>query len=248
MTFTKTVNQLSEGKMKLTNKILLVFFFLLLVAVLVYKIEFNSRVELVPRAYGKEIRADKKTYLKNKFSNEYEFNGRFFVILYNRDSMNVSISGPDNLVNNYMQLVQEGNKISISSKIDLSKYWEQIQVHCFVKDVKNIRARGGAIIAFHKFTGDSLKIAAEDSAIVSGLGNKYLTTDIGAKDQSMILLSKTKNASIRLQDSSNVSLTLDGGEISGTVDDGVDFGMDGIIKKNMVEKLISKKNQQGGKK
>ena len=55
---------------------------------------------------------------------------------------------------------------------------------------------------------------------------------------------KTKNALIHLYDESNLLLTLDGGEVSGTIAAKTDFGLEGNIKRNSVNRVQDGTNER----
>ncbi|MFA5805294.1 MAG: hypothetical protein WC879_11675 [Melioribacteraceae bacterium] len=58
-------------------------------------------------------------------------------------------------------------------------------------------------------------------------------------------MEKTKNATIHLYDKGDLLLTLDGGEVSGTIEANTDFGLEGMVKKNNVEREKSNSKQRG---
>jgi len=157
----------------------------------------------------------------------------------------VRIEGPDNLINKYMSVERQGNRFSIASKIDLSKYSQFIKIFCFVNNLRSVKASGGAIISVKEFVGDSLDIMVEDSSIVKTTSCEYLNANILERDKAMVMMEKTKNATVHLYNSSNLTLTLDGGEVSGIIEAETDFGLDGIVKKNNVERVKSNSKQRG---
>ena len=232
--------------MKLTNKILFVFLILLVLSVTAYKIVFDSKVELIPNPF------DEKTYyvakvfnIEDKVPDTFELKGRFIVYLIHTDTLFVRIEGPDNLINKYMSVERQGNRFSIASKIDLSKYSQFIKIFCFVNNLRSVKASGGAIISVKEFVGDSLDIMVEDSSIVKTTSCEYLNANILERDKAMVMMEKTKNATVHLYNSSNLTLTLDGGEVSGIIEAETDFGLDGIVKKNNVERVKSNSKQRG---
>jgi len=223
--------------MKLTNKILFVFLILLVLSVTAYKIVFNSKVELIPNSF------DKKTdYIYRKVSLTdtplitLELNGRFMVHFIYSDSLFAIINGPDNLVNNYVTVEQKGNKIFIRSKIDLTKYFHPITIQFLTNKLRSVFLSGGTVASMKDFTCDSLNITLEDSTVFVS-SSKIIRTNIVEKNKSMAVISKTKNASIHLYDESNLLLMLDGGEVSGTIGPKTDFGLEGNIKKNNVNRV-----------
>ncbi|NJD23766.1 MAG: hypothetical protein FIA82_14045 [Melioribacter sp.] len=235
--------------MKLTNKILLVFLILLVLSVTAYKIVFDSKVELLPNPFDKKTTY---TYIKipiidNNLS-EFELRGRFIVNFKQRDTSRVTIEGPDNLINHYLSVEQQGNKFSVHSKIDLSKYSEYIRVYFFIKNLKTIKASGGVVISSEEFTGDTLDVSAYDSSVVRIKYCKLIDAQIMEKDKSMVILDKTKNATIHLYDYSNLLLTLDGGEVNGAIENNTDFGIEGKIKMNNVLRMNSNQKHAGGQK
>jgi|GEM_PF-2691092 len=232
--------------MKLTNKILFVFLILLVLSVTAYKIVFDSKVELIPNPF------DEKTYyvakvfnIEDKVPDTFELKGRFIVYLIHTDTLFVRIEGPDNLINKYMSVERQGNRFSIASKIDLSKYSQFIKIFCFVNDLRSVKASGGAMVSLREFTGDILDVTAEDSSIVKTSSSKYRNVNILGRDNATVMINKTKNATINLYNSSNLLLTLDGGEVSGTIEADTDFGLDGMVKKNNVERVRSNSRQRG---
>lgn len=232
--------------MKLTNKILLVFLILLVLLVTAYKIVFDSKVELIPNPFDEKTFYVAKVFnIEDKEPDTFELNGRFIVYFTQNDTSFVRIEGPDNLVNNYISVVRRANKLSIISKIDLSKYSQFIKIFCFVNDLRSVTASGGAIISLKEFTGDSLDVVVEDSSIVRTNSSKYRNVNILGRDNATVMINKTKNATINLYNSSNLLLTLDGGEVRGTIEADTDFGLDGMVKKNNVER-VKKNSQQWG--
>lgn len=233
--------------MKLTNKILLVFLILLVLLVTAYKIVFDSKVELIPNPFDKKTFYISKVYgLESNKSDSFELKGRFLVYFIQNDTAKVIIEGPDNLVNKYLSVERHGDRFSIISKIDLSKYSQYISVSCFVNDLRSVDASGGVIVSINEFVGDSLNITAEDSSLFNIRPCKYFQTNIIEKNNSTVMMSKTKNASIHLYDESNLLLTLDGGEVNGSIGAGTDFGLDGVVKKNSVDEgknTISRKEK-----
>ncbi len=232
--------------MKLTNKILLVFLILLVLLVTAYKIVFDSKVELIPNPF------DEKTYyvakvfnIEDRETDTFVLKGRFIVYLTHADSPFVRIEGPDNLINKYISVERQRNKFSITSKIDLSKYSEYIKIFCFVNDLRSVHASGGAIITLKEFSGDSLNVVAEDTSIVSTTIIWYHNINILERDKAMVILYGTKNATVNLYDSSNLILTLNGGDVSGTIEADTDLGLDGTVKKNNVERVKSNSKQRG---
>ncbi len=232
--------------MKLTNKILLVFLILLVLLVTAYKIVFDCKVELIPNPFE-----DKTSYITKYFPatghalNQIELKGRFIVYFIKKDSAGVIMEGPDNLINHYLTIKQEGNKLSINSKIDFSKYSHFIRIYCYTNMLRSVKASGGAIIYTERFTGDSLAVAVEDSSIVKANYCKYLNTRIIGKEKSMVMMERTKNATIHLYDQSELLLTLDGGEVNGMIEKNTDLGLGGMVKKNNVERVKSNSKQRG---
>ncbi len=229
--------------MKLTNKILLVFLILLVLLVTTYKIIFNGKVELIPNAIDKN--ADyiyRKISFAEKPINTLELNGRFIVNLIKSDTLFVVIHGPDNLVNNYMGLEQNGSRMSISSKIDLSKYYHPITIDFRTNKLDAVFLSGGTIVSTKKFDGDLLNVTLKDSAMFDATSSMFNKVNIIGENKSTTMISKTKNATVQLLDESNLLLTLDGGEISGTIGAKTDFGLEGDIKKNSVIRVKERKN------
>ena len=232
--------------MKLTNKILLVFLILLVLLVTAYKIVFDSKVELIPNPFDEKSYYVAKVFnLENKQTDTFELKGRFIVYLTQTDTSFVRIEGPDNLINKYFTVERQGNKFSVTAKIDLSKYSQYIKIFCFVNNLRSIHASGGSIVSLKEFTDDSLNIIAEDTSIVNTGNIKYLNVNILERDNAMVMIYKTKNAIVNLYDTSNLLLTLDGGEVSGTIGPDTDFGLDGIVKENNVERVKGKSKQRG---
>ena len=259
--------------MKLTNKILFVFLILLVLSVTAYKIVFNSKVELIPNPIDKTSYTTKNISFDSEMLNEFELKGRFIVYINRIDTTTVTwegrpsnwrglnpteeqqgnklskviIEGPDNLVYNYLSVEQRGNKLSINSKIDLSKYYHIIRIYCYTNTLKSINASGGTIVSVGYFIGDSLDVTARDSSIVKADVRKCFNVKVHGRDKSMVMVYKTKNALINLYDESSLLLTLDGGEVKGTIEKNTDFGLDGIVKTNSVERVTGNSKQTGGK-
>ena len=230
--------------MKLTNKILLVFLILLVLLITAYKIVFNSIVELVPS--GTDKKADyiyRILPLTETPIEAIEIKGRFIVEFIKDDSVLAAINGPDNLVNNYIAVEREGNKILIRSKIDLTKYYHPISIRFNMKFLRTIVLSNGAVASMEKFDGDLLNITLEDSTVFNAASSKIVQTNITGRETSTAIISKTKNASVRLSDESNLLLTIDGGEVSGTIDEKADFGLEGNVKKNSIIKVKEETNK-----
>jgi hypothetical protein len=211
---------------------------MLVLSVTAYKIVFNSAVELIPNPFDKKADyIDRKLSLTETPLNTLEISGRFMVKLIWSDSLFAFINGPDNLVNNYVVVEQNGNKMSVRSKIDLAKYYHPITIKFYINKLRMISLSRGAIVSMEKFESDSLNITLEDSAIFNAASSKFVQTNIVGKNKSMAMISKTKNASIHLYDESNLLLMLDGGEVSGTFGTKTDLGLEGSIKKNSVSRV-----------
>jgi len=224
--------------MKLTNKILLVFLILLVLLVTAYKIIFNSIVELIPSATDKKAEYIYRMLpLTEMPIKVIEIKGRFIVEFIKSDSVLAAINGPDNLVNNYIVVERKGNKMLIRSKIDLTNYYHPISIRFNMKNLRMIALSNGTVASMEKFYGDSLNITLEDSTIFNAASSKIIQTNITCWKTSTAMISKTKNATVQLSDESNLLLTIDGGEVRGTIGEKTDFGLEGNIKKKSVIKV-----------
>jgi hypothetical protein len=234
----------AKMKMKLTNKILLILFGFILVTLTVAKVVLEKKIEVnrVPSAPGA-----KTNRLESNFSdfNVIEIKGKYNATIYKGDFNKIEIEGPENLIFKYTSVEKYGDKVIISSGVDLSKYGQVINVTISVKDIKSVSAYCGSIVELENITADTINITATDSSLVNSAICSFTKANIFAKDNALVFISKTKNAYVQLSNYGRLSLEADGSYVTGTMGDKAEMILTGKVKVNNIDKSKLKANQQG---
>lgn len=217
--------------MKLTNKILLAFIILIFASFIALRININSKVELVPNAYNdkrlhKEITVKKFTTLNVK--------GMYSVHLIHSDFDSLFITGPDNLIDNYTLIENKNDILKITSKTDLQKYPNEIEVWLYTKNIESIKVSNNAVVLAEGFNGTKLNLSAEDSSMIDCLNCNYTNSAITIKDKATVSLDKTQNAFVDVRNSS--TLFLDKGNVTGIVSYDGELLINGDAKNNTLIK------------
>ena len=216
--------------MKTTNKILLALLGVLMVLLTAFKIGFNSRVEVVPKSIeaGFDII---KMHLED--FNDLRIDGRFDVTIKQADSNYVEVTGPDLLVNKYSLISSENGKLKISSRIDFGKYLQEVRVFITAKDLSKIKLSSGAVVTMNDWNTKNLDISTADTAMITIFG-QLQNVNVKSIDNSLVIVDNAVDADLNLNGTSQVSMSMNGGVLKGTINDNVDFGFDGNIKANEV--------------
>ena len=224
--------------MKTTNKILLMFIVLLFVSFTEIRLVIHSKTELIPWALDKKF--EQKTIGIQKFLS-LEVNGNYYVHVNKSDFDSLKIWGPDNLVNKFTDIVNNGNAIKINSKVDLSKYGSRsIEIWINTSSLESISVSGGAIVSAESFNGNKFDFVAKDFSIINCEDCNYTNTNFTLKDKARVSLDMTQNAVVDVQDTAALFLTIDNGNISGkTFGDG-ELILFGKTNSNTVEKVENK--------
>ncbi len=229
--------------MKLTNKILLAFLILMFLSFVAFRLVLHYNAELVPAAYDKGV--EQKTIGLSKFSS-LEINGRYYVHVVKSGYDSLKISGPDNLVNKYTSIENNEKTLIISSKVDLTKYFQPaIEIWIYSTSAESINVKNSAIVGMENFSGTQFGFAAEDSSIINCEASDFENCSFTLKDRSVISLNKTKNAIVDLHDSATLFLTINKGNIDGITSDKAELLLTGETMNNSVKK---EKNRDGGMK
>ena len=219
--------------MKLTDKILLIALAIMIICFTVFRIMFNNRIELVPPPYIHGIMDT--TYAMGTIS-AFEIKGNYSVEFFKSEYDSIKINGPDNLIDKYTIIEKNGKNLSIISKIDLSKYPFTIKISIYTKNVGSVNAGKGSIVTLERFMNSSIEVFAEDSSIVNAEVCSFVNVKASTKDRAIISIENTKNAMVNILDSSSVFLTVDNGEIRGTVNKKGELILLGNVKSNTVLK------------
>lgn len=223
--------------MNLTNKILLAFIILLFVSFAAFRLIIHTKIELVPRdnKYG---RVDKMLAIE-KFSS-LEIQGRYYVHLINSDSDSIRITGSDNLVDIYTSITTKNNVLKIESKIDLTKYSNEISIWILTKELSSLHASKSAIVTIENFSGEQINLAAEDSSIIICEDCRFTNSKLFLKNKAAISLDKTQNAVVDVNDYAILFLNVDKGNVSGSVSKNVELYLSGTVNNNTVVKAETK--------
>ena len=163
--------------------------------------------------------------------NNLEISGRYDVEIKRADSNYVEITGPDLLVKKYSWTSEENGNLKISSRIDLGKYLQGVRVFIYAKDISKINLSSGAVVTIVDWNAENLNVFTSDTAMITIMG-ELQNVSVNTKDNSMVIIDNTVNADIDLNGNSQVSLSMYGGVLKGTLNDNVDFGWDGTLKTN----------------
>ena len=228
--------------MKPTNKILLAFIVLLFLSFAAFRLIIHSKIELVPRDYKFGYVNDAITI--EKFS-KLIVNGGYYVHLIKSDFDSMKVKGPDNLVKNYTAITNKNGVFNIESKIDLTKYLNEITIWIYTKELESVYANKSAIVAMEGFNAKRFDLEAKDSSIINCENCSFINSRLTLKDKAVISVDKTQNAVIAVNDSATVFLNVENGDISGIVSDKVELMLTGTIKNNTI---IKAENKPGGSK
>lgn len=228
--------------MKLTNKILLAFIILLFLSFTALRLIIHSKIELVPRDYKFRYVNDALTI--GKFS-KLEVNDGYYVHLIKSDYDSMKVMGPDNLIENYTTITNKKGVFNIESKIDLTKYLNEITIWIYTKELESVYANKSAIVAMEGFNVKRFDFEAKDSSIINCEDCSFGYSKLTLKNKAVISLDKTQNAVVDVDDSATVFLNIENGDISGIVSDKVELLLTGTIKNNTI---IKAENKPGGSK
>lgn len=202
-----------EVKMKLTNKILIAAFILVLVATTVLAIKLTGVVKFTPQP------------MRNGFAEEIkhiagvsqlEISGKYEVNIHKGDKDSINIWGPDLLVRKYSEVSVENGRLTIKSKVNLSEYAPGVWIRIYLKNLKSLKVSEQATVDVKNMIGDTLKISASKNANVKLQSSTYNESFVNVYDNSIVSLEKTKNANVHLEKSAMLIMNLDGGSCSGS--------------------------------
>lgn len=204
-----------EAEMKLTNKILIGVFALLLAATTVLAIKFTSVVKYTPQPFKEKFVEITKKY---SLINELEINGGYELQIYESEKDSLKFFGPDLLVTKYTEIIEQNGKLKIESKVNMANYPYYLLIKLYVRRLEGINVRKGATIQMWEVNGDTIKIIAKDSSIVKIGGCDYKYARLDASDQSIISLEKANEVSIRLKNESMLIISVGPDGMSGSKD------------------------------
>jgi len=226
--------------MKLTNKVLIGVFVLLLAATTALAIKLTSVVKYTPQP------------MKNGFAevikniegvNQLEISGRYEVDIQKGDKDSINIWGPDLLVHKYSEVSVENGKLTIKAKVNLSEYATGVWVRIYLKNLIELKVSEETAVDTKNMIGDTLKLFASKTANVKLESSSYNESIINVFDNSTVSLEKTKNATVHLEKSAMLIMNLDGGSCNGSQDPESLFIVNGKIWRHKVwvaEKVASK--------
>ncbi len=206
-----------EVKMKLTNKILIAVFILLLVATAALAIKLTRVVEFTPQPIRKTFVEITKKYSQ---INELEINGGYTLQIYESDKDSLKLFGPDLLVTKYSEIAEQKGKLKIESKVNLANYPYYMLIKLYVRKLEGINVQKGATLQMWEVKGDTIEVIAKDSSIVKIGGCDYKYARLDAADRSIISIEKTNEASVRLKNESMLIINVGPGGVSGSKDKG----------------------------
>ena len=219
--------------MRLTNKILLIALVLLLISFTAFRIMFNNRVELVPNPYKKGF--TDSTFTLGKIS-AFEIKGNYYVRFIKSEYDSIKIKGADNLAERYTKIERTGDILSIKALTDLSHYPGMIELTIYAKNIESISASHGSMVTLEKFYDNDFNVTAEDSAIVNASECSFVNLIVSTKDKSVVSIENTVNATVNIHNTSSVFLTVESGEINGSIDENAELILWGDIKNNLAIK------------
>jgi hypothetical protein len=220
-----------EVKMKLTNKILIVAFVLVLAATTALAIKLTGVVKFTPQPMKNGF-AEEIKYIAGV--NKLEICGKYEVDLHKGDKDSINIWGPDLLVRKYSEVSVKNGKLTIKSKVNLSQYATGVWIRIYLKNLKELKVSEETAADVKNMAGDTLKIFASKTANVKFESSTYNESFINVYDNSIVSLEKTKNASVHLEKEAMLIINLDGGSCSGSQDPESLFIVNGKIWRHKV--------------
>lgn len=217
--------------MKLTNKILIAVFVLVLAATTALAIKLTGVVKYTPQPMKNGF-AEKIKHIEGV--NKLEICGKYEVDINRGDKDSINIWGPDLLVQKYSDVSVKKGKLTIKSKVNLSKYATGVWVRIYLKNLKELTVSEGTAADVKNIIGDTLKISADKAASVKFENSSYNESFINVYDNSTVSLEKTKNANVYLEKSAMLIMNLDGGSCSGSQETESLFIVNGKIWRHKV--------------
>lgn len=221
--------------MKSSSKVLLLSALMLFLFVTYTRVKFDGIVETVPLA-GKLGRIEK--YFEYDNLTALELNGEYDVTI-NRDEKNcLKITGPDLLIDYYTNLVAKEGKVSISPKVDLSKYGRVVKINIGIRELKNIKIMSGCAVLINSLSdGKNISVYTANNSIAVFANCNYENVYVEAKDKSKVLFSKAKNYDVKLSDMAGLFIRTEDGILKGITPKGTDFGFEGNVKYNYIQQI-----------
>lgn len=204
-----------EVKMKLTNKILIVAFVLILVATTSLAIKLTSVVEYTPQPLNKEF-----IEFENRFGalKQLEINGGYEITIKKSDVDSLKIWGPDLLIRNYTVIEERNGRLKIESKVNLGNYPFSMHLMLFTKNIQSLIIKNGALLQMMNMESDSIKVIAQDSSIVKLSNCSYRYANLTTSDRSIISMEKTNEANVSLKNESMIVVDVGNGGLIGRKD------------------------------
>lgn len=199
--------------MKLTNKILLASFGLVLIATTALALKLTSVVEYTPQPMKESFIGFAKSYSR---INELEISGGYNVEVFKSDKDSLDFFGPDLLVKKHSIIEEKNGKLKIESKVNLAHYPFFLRIKIYAKNLESISAKNGVTLNIWNMEGDLLKVSAKDSSIVKVSGSKYKYARLDANDRAIISVEKTTGADVSIKDQGMIVVNVGSNGLSGS--------------------------------
>lgn len=210
--------------MKLTNKILIAAFVIVLAATTAMAIKLTSVVRYTPQPFRKTFVEITKKFLQ---ISELEISGGYNIEVVKSNKDSLEFFGPDLLVKKYSVIEEQNGKLKIESKVNLAYYPYYLRIKLHVKDLEKISLKKGAAINMWQMHGDSLEVQVQDSSVARISGSEYKYVELEAIDTAIISLEKTEVAKISVNDKSMVVTNVGVNGIRGSKDIGATLIVNG---------------------
>lgn len=199
--------------MKMTNKVLLILFVLLLSASTYIGVTLTNIIEFVPNPFKERFYEEQKTI---NHVTSVSISGGYDVEIYKSNNDSIKILGPDQLVEKYSIISTKNGEFKVQSKLDLHQYSIGVRIELHLKKIEKIFASGGSKITVRGLSGDSLAISTYDSSLVMTTQCMFNNVNTVSKQNSIIGLEQTRNASVEVNEKSTLVIRMNGGYLSGT--------------------------------
>lgn len=166
-----------------------------------------------------------------------ESSGGWEVTLTRGQTYEVRIQAPED-IHDVLQVRRDGKNLVLGFKPGYSVQNARTSAEIVMPDLDRIAGSGGISCRFSGFSGDRLDVEISGGAFIKGSGGSYEDVNIDISGAAAVEMDKilAVNADVNLSGAGSVEITMDGGELTGSISGAGNLTYHGQVSRLDVEK------------